>query len=114
MVEERRKFVRLNAKVKVKYRVLKKDQAQESFTKDLGGGGIRLYLDEKLAVATPLALEIEIPGEVRPILAEGRVAWSKDLGGEGMRNRFDAGIAFTKIDPMDQGKILKYVYAQIY
>lgn len=114
MMEERRKFVRLDTKVNVKYRVLEEGQAQESFSKDLSGGGIRQHLNEKLAVATPLALEIRIPDEPRPVLAEGRVVWCKEVGGEGVTNCFDAGIAFTKIDPMDQGKILKYVYSQIY
>lgn len=114
MVEERRKFVRLDARVRVKYRVLKKGRTQESFTKDLSGGGIRLSINEKLAVATPLALEIKIPGEARPILAEGRAVWSREVSDEGKTGRFDTGIAFTKIDSMNQGKILKYVYAQIY
>jgi len=114
VIHERRKFVRLKSEVKVKYRPLKKGKIQESLTKDIGGGGIRLYLNDKLAVATPLALEIKIPGEERTILAEGRVVWVKSLGGEKVTKGFEAGIAFTQIDPTDQSEILKYVYNQIY
>lgn len=118
VIEERRKFPRLNAKLLVKYRVLEKGKKRkESESKDIGGGGIKLFLNERLLKDTPLELEINIPGEGKPIVAEGRVVWSKEVGcgsGEELGEWFDTGIMFTKIEPLEQCRILKYVYSHIY
>lgn len=118
MPEERRKYVRLDAKVGVKYRVLERGQpTKESESKDIGGGGIRLHLNESLLKDTFLELEITLPAEPKPILAEGLVVWSEEVGkegGGGVGRWWDTGIKFTKIDSLSRGKILKYVYGHIY
>jgi len=118
VLEERRKYVRLDAKVSVKYRILERGQPiKESGSKDIGGGGIRLHLNEYLSKDTPLELEITLPAEPKPILAEGLVVWSKEVGkegGGGVGQWYDTGIMFTKIDSISRGKILKYVYGRIY
>ena len=70
VVEERKKYVRLDAKVNLKYRILERGQPiKESESKDIGGGGIRLHLNEYLSKDTLLELEMTLPAEPQLILA---------------------------------------------
>src|SRR5262245_46362133 len=48
---------------------------------DLGLGGARLVFDQDLPVGSSVRLSVTAPNRWDPIDLEGRVAWSRDLGG---------------------------------
>jgi c-di-GMP-binding flagellar brake protein YcgR len=74
---ERRKFPRLKANLRVRYKVLQDKQANiDSQTKNISAGGICLFMDTQFEVGSLLGLEIEIPDySYVPILAVGRLIW---------------------------------------
>lgn len=111
MTKEKRNFIRLTANIKVTYRILKKVRTRETLTKNIGGGGIKLFLSENLPVNTLLKLEIKIPKYPEPISAEGRIIWVERSK---LRPKFNVGIGFTKITSVDRARIFKYVYEHIY
>ena len=111
MVKEKRKFIRLTANIRVKYRILKKIGTKETLTKNIGGGGIKLFLNESLPVNTLLKLDIKIPKYPESISAEGRIIWVEKSK---LRPKFNVGISFTKITSVDRARIFKYVYEHIY
>ncbi len=60
-MEDRRVFERVPAAINVAYRVYGGKSKFKSISKDISGGGIRLFLNEKLDKGTILELEIGLP-----------------------------------------------------
>ncbi len=113
--KERRKYVRLEASVKVKYTVIGKPGTIKVFSKNISAGGLCLLLDEQLAVDTPLQLEIKIPDLKGSIRAIARVVWQKDFESAGAEPKvyFTTGIEFTGISDFDRFNINRYVTDRI-
>ncbi len=111
LFKERRKYMRLEASVKVKYTIIGKPGTIKVFSKDISAGGLCLLLDEQLAVDTPLQLEIKIPDLKDPIHAIARVVWQKGFESAGAEPKahFTTGIEFTGINDFDQFNINRYV-----
>ncbi|RKY35831.1 MAG: hypothetical protein DRP69_00300 [Candidatus Duberdicusella sinuisediminis] len=99
-MEERRRFPRLNYPCKL---ILEEgDETYSIHTENLSAGGLRVILDEKLAINTPLRIELELGW--KDIKCKGRVVWATDI--KSLRtektNLFDTGIEFTQIEPQDR------------
>lgn len=113
LVEERRKFIRLQISVEVKYSLLKLEPHQQLATsKNIGSGGICIMADDPLKLGNLLKLEIILPQDPPVIFAVGKVVWTKSfsiLGEE--RNRYEVGIQFLDIGEKDQVRIKKYVFS---
>ena len=105
MTKERRKFVRLDASIDIKYKILKRGKWGETVTKNISGEGLRLAVKEEIPPASILLLEIKLPVYPPSITAKGIVIWSK---------KDEVGIKFIKINPVDQTRIFKYIYEHIY
>ncbi|MEA3329075.1 MAG: PilZ domain-containing protein [Candidatus Omnitrophota bacterium] len=116
-MEERRKFVRLDASIKISYRVLKKSELPSRvLSRDISGGGIKFPVEEKLKKGAGLDLEIEIPDGQEPIKALGQVVWIKKSTfrrSKGM-NYFEIGVKFVEIKPFNRNRISKFVYQRIH
>ena len=110
-LKERRRFIRLEASVKVKYTVIGKPGTIKAFSKNISAGGLCLLLDVQLAVDTPLQLEIKIPDLKNPIHAIARVVWQKGFESAGAEPKvhFTTGIEFTGISDFDRFNINRYV-----
>ena len=114
-MDERRRYVRLDTRLKITYTVLKKgkDVPISSETKDISGGGIRIFLTNSLPVQTVLKMSILLPEDPPPIVCTGKVVWVEEfsvLQDESKeKNRYEAGISFTEINPKDRDRIIKYV-----
>jgi len=107
---ERRRYPRLRASI-VEYYPIENSSAKEiTFTENLGGGGICFLASEKLQVGTMIFLKIYLPIASQPILAKGRVVWTKESSFLDSRNRqsYDLGVEFIEIDEEDRKKILDY------
>jgi Tfp pilus assembly protein PilZ len=115
-MEERRKFVRLDINVVVKWEKISGDLNNivcnnKDITKNMSSGGICLITHEKLEVGDKLHLKIELPTK-KIITAKGRVVWINEfeiVGGERER-RYDIGIEFIDIRDEDKEEIGKFVF----
>ena len=116
-MKEQRKFVRLNASIKITYRVLKKSEIPDSvLSRNISAGGISFSIEQRLRKSSKLDLKIEIPDGRNPIRALTEVVWIKAGNfrrGSGM-NYFDVGTRFIEIAPFDRNRIHKFVYEQIH
>ena len=105
MQKERRKFIRLDATIDVKYKILKMGKKGEAVSKNISGEGIRLSVNEEIPPASILLLEMKIPVYPESIIAKGIVIWSK---------KSEIGVKFIKINPINKTRIFKYIYEHIY
>ena len=113
-MEERRRYVRLDTRLRINYRVLPQSPTREnSETLDIGGGGIRIFLTAPLKVGTLLELEIFLPEEATPVRCQGKVVWVEEFaiyqGTREERKDVEAGVEFSDIAPQDRDRIIKYV-----
>ncbi len=110
MQKERRKFIRLDATIDVKYKILKIGKKGEAVSKNISGEGIRLSIGEEIPPASILLLEMKIPVYPESIIAKGIVIWSK----KSEIKKFEIGVKFIKINPIIKTRIFKYIYEHIY
>ena len=112
--KERRCFERIEDFVSVRYRTIGGKIEDASSVKDVGGGGIRLSLPERLNPGTTVDLEITIPDISKPFPAVGEVIWIREVGisGDSVARYFDTGIKFIKIDPICLGRVYTYFHQQ--
>ncbi len=110
--EERRQFVRLDTTLPVTYRVLPSTTANTSTTRDIGGGGICVFLRQRLSVGTPLEVEVQLQNRPKPICFTGEVVWCEEyeVVGKTQRSRaVQAGVKFVYINSKDQETIMQHV-----
>lgn len=109
--EDRRQFPRLEENLPVRYSKSSKTPADDTYQKairqNIGVGGVKLILDEKLEVGTLLAIHLDLPSASgpSPVFATARVAWVE----QEPEDRFGVGMEFIDIDEEDRKKILDYV-----
>lgn len=109
-MEERRRYVRLDTRLKISYTIVKneRDLPRDTETKDIGGGGIRILFTESLPVQTLLKLNIALPEESQPIVCTGKVVWVEEFSVM-EKKEYEAGVSFTDINSKDRDRIIKYV-----
>ena len=115
-MEERRKFVRLQFRLKAKCRVLGTEDPLSSLSRNIGGGGISLFTKRRLAAGTVLGIEVYFPGRMAPVRFTGEVIWSGELitsGAQDALNTYETGVQFLDITPEDRTYILKYAETSI-
>jgi hypothetical protein len=106
--EERRRFPR--AEFPCKIIISSPLRLLTSHTENIGEGGIRVILEEKLDPFTVVGLELFFERE-RPIKCRGRVVWVVEKVNpiERIPLLFDTGIEFTKISECDREYIRRLV-----
>ena len=106
--QERRKFPR--AEFPCKIIVGSPIRLLVSHTENLGEGGIRVILEEKLSAFTNVGLEIHLEKE-KPIKCKGRIVWVKEAVNPIEREpvMYDTGIEFIEIADCDKEYIRKLV-----
>lgn len=110
-MEERRKFVRLQSRLKAKCWVLGTEEPLSSTSRNIGGGGISLFTKRRLAPGTVLGIEVYFPSRLAPVRFTGEVIWSGELitaGEQDALNTYETGVRFLDITPEDRAYILKY------
>lgn len=110
--KERRVFERIEDIVSARYRTRMGKLEDVSSVKNIGGGGIRLSLPERLSLCTAVDLEIVIPDDPKPFPAIGEVVWVREvsISGGNVAGYFDTGIKFTKIDSICLGRVYTYFH----
>lgn len=113
LVEERRKFIRLDINVEIRYSLMKQTPAKlTTSSRNISAGGIRMLADEKLNKGDILKLEILLSKELPIVDAVGRVCWVKSFSVATEQNmRYDIGVEFIEIKEEDRKQINKYVFS---
>ena len=118
--QEKRKFVRVDSELSVRYRFLSSDPAftegntYEGRTDNIGGGGLLLtgqvpsveWITELLMEKVLLALTIDLP-EVEPVRAIARVAWLEAI--DQNTEVCQLGLMFKEITAENRDRILELV-----
>ncbi len=111
-MEEKRKFVRLEINVAVKWKKIPEEALVGlDVTKNISKGGICLMVDEKLEIGDNLELEIEIP-EKKVVQARVKVIRVRELKlTEEGRKEYEAGVEFFEISDEDREEIEGFICA---
>ena len=111
-MEERRRFMRLDTRLDVTYTVLPTGNAQQTISKDIGGGGVCFFADKPLAPGTCLQVAMKLPGREQPVHFTAEVIWSEpyEVIGKTERQRaVEVGVRFLEIAPNDLEAIMQHV-----
>jgi c-di-GMP-binding flagellar brake protein YcgR len=114
---ERRKFLRIEDSLPVRYtkavKKMEEVEFKDTIRVNIGGGGVKLILEENLPKGTILAMHISIPDPEEgfiPVFATGRVVWSEVIE---ENEKYGVGVEFLNIDEEDRRKIVKYVESRL-
>ena len=106
MIEERRKYIRLETDIKLTYKIREsKDTAEKTVTKNISPGGIRALVKGDIKQGDWLELNINVPKLRKSIFAIGKVVWTADK----KAGKIDVGIKFEVIDAEIKNKFLEYI-----
>ncbi len=111
-MEEKRKFIRLDVNVGVKWKKIKEASLTADIAKNISEGGICLIANEKVAIGDLLDLEIELPTG-KKITSKGKVAWVNEFEiiiGKMQMKRYDVGAEFLGISDEDREEIEKFIF----
>ncbi|MCM8786927.1 MAG: PilZ domain-containing protein [Candidatus Omnitrophica bacterium] len=112
---EKRRFVRANYPCRV---IIYAPQTHTIFThtENIGGGGIRVIIEEKLNIGEMVGLELYLFEEKEPILCKGRVVWVVEKESRYRKNLFffDTGLEFSEISDADKEIIKRLVESIIF
>lgn len=112
MMEERRQFVRLDARLKSAYTALPEEHPRAALTRNLSGGGLCVFAAEPLAPGTRLQMEVIVPDREEPIPFIAEVVWSEAswlLGAPHPERAAEIGVRFVEIAPEDQAMLVREV-----
>lgn len=106
MIEERRKYIRLEAALDFTYKIRgSKASPKKAVTKNISPSGIRALLAKQIKKGDWLDLGIFIPTLAKPISAIGKVVWT---AGE-KAGKIDIGVKFEEIDLKAKNNFLEYI-----
>jgi len=110
---ERRKFVRIGARLKANCQVLGSEEPLGTLTRNVGGG-MSIFTKRRLPTGTILGVEVFFPGRIEPVRCTGEVIWSGELitsAPAGESAGFETGLRFLDITPEDRALLLAYAKA---
>ncbi len=105
---EKRRFVRANFPCKIIISTPDKHTIV-THTENIGAGGVRVIIDEKLEVSSIVGLEISLDNE--QITSQSRIVWAIETENSSSQNKplYDTGIEFYQIDEEDRKIINNFV-----
>ncbi|KPK96658.1 MAG: hypothetical protein AMJ95_12940 [Omnitrophica WOR_2 bacterium SM23_72] len=114
MAIEKRKFPRVNINCKISTAYGDRLLVLESHTENLGEGGIRVILAQRLSVTTAVDLDLFLPGDETPIRCKGEVVWANEMKPQGVNPRlYDTGIKFIEISEQNKNTIRQLVHSLV-
>ncbi len=110
MVREKRKFPRADMICKISTVYAERTLVFEAHTENVGEGGIRVILPQRLNVPTVVELDLFLSEKEAPLRCKGEVVWANEIKPEGVKPRlYDTGIKFTEIIDQNKGSIRQLV-----
>jgi c-di-GMP-binding flagellar brake protein YcgR len=107
--QDRRRFLRFDTSLGMKYKVPFTDTEGAATLKNVSRAGMGLCVVQGRALpkAVSADFEIDLPGEPLPILAKVRVVWAEETDREASITN---GVEFVDIKPADKNALLEYAY----
>jgi len=108
---DKRKFPRINYKCRIRVVDHGREEVFETFTENMGAGGICVMLTKEFDLFKTAELEIYLDDVSKPIVCKGTIVWViRRRSGESKKaSEYDVGIEFTDIDDKDRAKIISLV-----
>ncbi len=110
---DKRKYPRLFFNVKIDYQKVDANALPlaNTYSKNIGGGGICMFSLEKLETGTGIKLTFTLPDHNKTVEALGKVVWVDRFSIEDRQNEtaYEAGIEFVDINDKDRALIQTYV-----
>jgi len=116
VMEERRKFSRLDISVGVAWRRLGAQMTETladiDATRNIAEGGVCLVADERFQVGDRLELTLTLPSR-KVIKTLGEVIWVHDaaIARQDGIQRFDIGVAFTSLPSEEWQEMKQFLYS---
>jgi len=110
MFAERRGFP--HAKVTCKISIVSGDKPLvfTSHTENIGAGGIRVIIAEKIEYDKAIDLELFLLDREKPLKCKGQIVWAREIKPTEVNPRlFDTGIQFIEISESDRKEIKNFV-----
>jgi len=105
MENERRIFDRFQSRFPTKFKDSRVDFGKNVFLRDTSANGVNILTKERLFINDRIALEVELPDGIDPLVLRGRVMWCKPINESSM---WDNGLEFEEVDLIKMQRILKY------
>ena len=105
MDNERRNFERFQTRFPTKFKDSRVDFGNDVFLRDASANGVNILTKDRLFINDRIALEVELPDGIDPLVLNGRVMWSKPTNESSM---WDIGLEFDEVDLMKMQRIFKY------
>lgn len=101
-MQNRRRFPRVNYPCRVVIATEGKTEEFTLHTENISSGGVRVIMQKKLQINTPVNVEISV-GD-KQVKCRGRAVWILDIHAPGADKPtlFDTGIEFTQANPEDK------------
>jgi Tfp pilus assembly protein PilZ len=107
---EKRKFPRASIACKLSTVFGERLLVFNAHTENIGEGGIRVILGERLNITTNVDIELFLLEQEIPIRCKGEVVWASEMKPEAINPRlFDTGIKFIEINDQNKEAIRKVV-----
>jgi hypothetical protein len=107
---DKRRFPRVQIKCRVSLFQTGRDDYFETYTQNIGPGGVCVLLGREVELFKNAKLEIFISPDQEPVSCDGTVVWvirrKNDLTGG---FEYDTGIEFTVLTPKTKEKIAQFV-----
>ena len=111
MIEEKRKYIRLETKLDFSYKLRDRRQVKKkAVTKNISPAGVSASVDGSIKKGDWLELNIKIPAYKKPLACIGKVTWTADK----KAGKIDVGIKFEEIDPELKNMFLEYICGLMY
>ncbi len=107
--EKKRQFLRIPTFYLVRYKKSASADPRDSRlinVKNISGGGLLMTTHEPLKPSAHIEVEINLPGQKKPIVARAKVIRCRRIAGT---SHYRAGVSFIHIDPQDRADILAHV-----
>lgn len=108
---ERRKFVRINQKLTVTYKLVDTPYDYTESTKDISEQGLCIRTHRVIDINSMIEIELELQGDDEPIMCLGLVLWSRLASvsdAEIDQPAAETGVRIVSINPKDQLRLSKY------
>ena len=112
-IEEKRKFIRLEVPVELKYIAEGETIRKDVTTKDISCEGLRFISNDEIKEGAILEFSLDVPNANNPVHINGNVVWVKRLSTEDGAP-FEVGVEFAKIEEDNKNTFLKYLCDLIY
>jgi c-di-GMP-binding flagellar brake protein YcgR len=114
-MKEKRKYRRVKFGIEFIYKVMGVKGEATLTSVDLGGRGMRLYLDRKMDAGVLVELGLRLPGDKQIFFSLGKVAWQNkapETVGE-KKGRYLTGLEFMNLDIANRTRLIRFVHEKI-